>query len=1135
MRKKLLLVLPLLFVAFAGAWAQVTTSSIMGLVTDPKGEALPGATVVAVHTPSGTEYGVQTNSDGRFVIPNTRVGGPYTIEVSFVGFQNAKYQDVYLKLGEPFTININLKEASTELSEVVVTSDRLSELNATRTGAATNISRDQIMSLPTITRSITDFTRLTPQASGNSFAGRDGRYNNVQIDGANFNNGFGLSTDPLPGGGAPPISLDAIEEVQVNIAPYDVRQSGFSGAGINAVTRSGTNKFVGSVYGFYRDQGFNGHKVGDANLSNPTTSVKQYGFRLGGPIIKNKLFFFVNAEEIDNKGNNPGAVNNWKASTDGVAVPNQSIARTTVADLEAVRQHLISVYGYDPGSYQGYANNNGSKSTSILARIDWNINKNHRLAIRYNQSSNTLPSLVNGNSGPNPRSVANRVSQSSMAFSGTMYNTANTVKSVSLELNSIFTPKLSNQFLATYSRIRAKRSSPSSEFPFVDIGDGTGTGDWKSGFTGTAAYNNYMSFGYELFTYGNDVLNDNYIFTDNLTYVEGKHTITGGVSFETQKFGNQYLREGTSYYRYASVADFLTTGTPGEVAPIQFGLAYPYAGQNTYAPIRYGLPSIYAQDKFDVNDRFELTYGLRLEMPVFLNKITGNPTVNNLNLLNTTGTDVHYNTNAWPKTRVMWSPRVGFRWDIKNDNSFVLRGGTGIFAGRVPFVWLTNMPSNLGVIQNLVEPSYASSSAWIQNMQFHSDKDYYNPVINPQNIPAGGASAFITNPTAGVPSTVALVANNFKMPQVWRTSLGADYTIPGTPLVATADLLYTKDLQAVYQFGANINAATQHLDYNTGDHRAYYANNAALQHNTAIGANSLTVLANTTKGYSYSATVGLSVPKYKGLSGSIYYTHTVAKATTDNAGSNASSAWGGSPTVNGPNDLIMYSSQSATPNRLMGNVAYRIAYAGHLATTVSLFYDGSNQGRYSYIYGGDMTGDGLSYDLLYVPTATELANMQFKNISTTGATPTVVFTGDQQKAALEQYISGNKFLSKHRGDYAPRNGALLPWLSRFDFRVLEDIYVGEKNKNTLQLSLDIFNIGNLLNHKWGTQTTTNSTALQLFKIATTPGANGGVPVFQMANTGGANPTLVTSPTQNVTTLTNFNTWTMQIGLRYIFN
>jgi hypothetical protein len=1097
------------------ATAQVTTSGMTGTIKGPENSSLAGATIKATHMPSGTVYSAVASESGVFNIQGMRPGGPYTVEVSYAGLPTKTFNDVYLTLGENFVLNQQLTGDKGELANVVVTAAARSgsRFNRDKTGAATNISVTQLNQLPTISRSIGDFTRITPQANGNSFGGRDGRYNNLQVDGANFNNGFGLNDNPLPGGGG--LSLDAIEEIQVNIAPYDVRQSGFSGAGINAITKSGTNKFSGSVYGYYRDQDFAGNKVKGAEVTRAASINKTYGVRLGGPIIKNKLFFFVNAERIENTGAGAGAVNLWKASENGVSDPANNIARTRRADLEAVRNHLINRWGYDPGAYQDYANDNTEKTNSVLARIDWNISNRHKLAIRYNQVINENPSLVNGNSGPQPRSGINRVSEQSMAFAKTMYTTKNIVRSATIELNSRLGTKWNNQLLGTFSRIQTTRSSPSELFPMIDIGDGTGT---------SSSYVNYMTAGYELFSYGNDVLNDNYSIINNLTYTAGKHTMTFGGSFEMQKFGNQYLRMGTSYYRYASVDDFLKTGTPDEVAPIQFGLTYSYPGQDSYAPIKYALPSLYFQDKITVNEQLSVTLGLRAEMPWFINKLTANAAVDDLALQNTAGEQTFYSTGSWPKKRIMLSPRIGFRWDVEGDRSLIIRGGSGIFAGRVPFVWLTNMPSNSGVIQNTVEPgSYAASAPWIGDIRFNPDRLYW---LN--NTPASAQNVFIQSPRDGVPSSLALVDPNFKMPQVWRTSIGFDYTIPGSSLIFTTDLMYTKDLQNVYQFGANRKPSGSTLNY-LGDDREYYPNSASYTYNPALGGNAGSVLTNTTKGHSINLTTGFSLPARKGIFGSIFYSTTMASTTSDNPGSNASSAWGSSPNINNPNDLRLYSSSNALPHRIVGTLSYRVQYLKTLATTVSFYYNGSHQGRYSYTYNGDLNGDGINADLLYIPN--NAADLKFAPIAASGNAP--AFTVDQQIAAFNELINNDSYLRGRKGQYAERNGALLPWLHRVDARLLQDIFVNiGKQKNTLQLSIDVINLPNLLNSDWGIQKTVIAFANQPLRRASVD-ANG-VPTFRMSTVQvGGQTVLPTTVLRDVTTLGT--TWNMQIGLRYIFN
>ena len=1099
------------------AEAQVTTSSIQGQVVDAQGETLPGANIVATHEPSGTRYGAVSNLDGRFNIPNMRIGGPYTITVSFIGYQTSSYSGIILRLGEPYLVNAVLGDDATELGEVLVTADKSSEFDSNRTGTSTNISTKQLTSLPQINRSVTEFTRLTPQANGTSFAGRDSRYNNLQVDGANFNNGFGLSGNPLPGGNAQPISLDAIEQISVNIAPFDVTQSGFTGAGINAVTRSGNNTLTGSAYYFTKNQDLQGKKIGDNELEAVDAATKNFGFRLGGPIIKNKLFFFINAEREEETGANASGTNLWRPSENGVADAENNITRVRRSEMEAVGNHLRNQWGYEPGRYEGYANEAKQYNTKYLARIDWNISDKHKLAVRYNQVVGISNQLTNGSSGPRPRtsSDANRVSQNSMVFENAGYGFENSVRSLTAELNSYFSPKLSNQFLFTYSKIQDRRTTPSDQiFPMVDIWDG-GRGDGDK---------NYISFGTELFSYNNDVINDNFSFINNLTYIDGKHTVTGGVAFEIQKFGNSFTRMGTSYYRYASVEDFLTTGTANEVAPIMFGLTYPYEGQETYARVNFGLASLYAQDKYSVNDKLSLTFGLRFELPIYLNDLTANPSINQLDLLNPEGEEVNYDSGNWPNSKLMVSPRFGFNYDVNGDRSFIVRGGTGVFTGRVPFVWLTNMPTGAGVLQNTIEPgSYADVAPWIGNVTFQPEQYYY--VENP---PAGAENVFIKSPSGGAPGSFALVDREFKMPSVWRTSIGADYQLGDSPFVLTSDILYTRDINAVYQFGANRAVSPDRMNY-AGDNREVVLPRTTnpefpgtnIAYNPALGANNATILTNTDlKGHAFSATFGVLVPDWRGLSGSVYYTYSSAKEVSANAGSSANSAWGASPNINSPNDQMLNISNFAVPHRVVANLNYRVEYGNHLATTFGLYYSGSSQGRFSYTYGNDFNGDGIAADLLFIPENS--SSLNFVDIVSSG---NVVYTAAEQRAAFDKYVSDNG-LDEFRGQYVPRNEFLLPYLGRFDVRILQDIFtnIGSK-RNTIQASLDIVNFGNLLNKDWGIQSNLNGAQ----NLLSRSGSVSAAPNVIMNRVSGQLPT---TPFQNANGFST--TWSMQFGLRYIF-
>ena len=1006
------------------ASGQVTTSSLSGKITDSKGEALPGATVVAVHVPSGTQYATFTDNAGNYRIQNMRVGGPYKIDVSFVGYATVSYTEVVLKLGETYVQNGQLSESTTNLQEVVVTAGiKNSVLSSERSGTQTNINNRDLLALPTISRSIADFTKYTPQAQGTSFGGRDGRYNTITIDGAAFNNNFGLSSNALPGGEAQPISLDAIEEISVSMAPYDVRQSQFTGASINAVTRSGDNQYKASVYTYIRPQRFTGSTVDGVTVGGAhTRSSITYGGRVGGPIIKNKLFFFVSgeygAESI------PGV--DWKPSTNGVSDATQMISRTTEADLELVRNYLINTYHYDPGKYKDF-DPFQNKNYKILARLDWNISQNHKFTIRYNNVVGTSDQQTNANSCPSALTRgSSRIGTQSISFSNAFYGFKNTVRSITGELNSTFGKRISNKFLASYTFIQDTRTSKSDIFPFVDI--------WQGG-------DQYMSFGYELFSFNNDVQNKTLTILDNVTYNLGSHTLTAGASFDRLYFRNSYIREGTTYYRYGSVNDFITGADP-----IGFGVTYGYNGVDAPgAEATFGFAALYAQDEWQADPKLKLTLGIRAELPIYLADLAANPAIDNLAFYN----NYHMSVGDWPKSQVVISPRFGFNWDVKGDRSLQVRGGTGLFTGMLPFVWFTNQPTNSATIQS-PEIGWVTGNPNLVGMDFRPD---YKAFIAEHST---GPNPWFPQTPSSLPNNSSLteVGKDFKFPQVWRSNIGVDVELPWG-MVFTGEVIYTKDINAVKQI--NVNLADPTGTIAGPDNRVYWSSTNASKVITSVA--SATVLENTKKGYSYSFTAQLTKNFQKGFAGMFAYTYTMAKDISANPGSSAYSAYSSNTSKGSLNDPELSYSNFATPHKLVGDVSYRIEYAKHFATTVSLVYQGYYTGRWSYIYNNDANGDNIASDLMYIPAAGSELNFVLYN----GMTP------DQQRAAFMDYVINDKYLNKHRGEYSERFGNLQPWINKFDAKLVQDIFsdFGTSRKYTLQLSLDFLNIGNMINDKWG--------------------------------------------------------------------
>jgi len=1083
MIKVYLVLFAFLAVIFSG-YSQVTTSGMIGKITGANNESLPGATVVAVHEPSGTQYGTIANSEGRFTLQGMRTGGPYKVEVSFVGYNKETYTEITLFLGESFVLNVTLKEDKVEVGEVIVVGFKPSAFGTNKSGISTNISNEQMTLLPSISRSLDDFTRLSPYSgAGNSFGGRDGRLNNVTIDGANFNNNFGLSSG-LPGGGNP-ISLDAIEELQVTIAPFDVKQANFVGAGINAITKSGTNQLKGSAYTFMRNQDYRGNTVDGYDLGvRPKESTTVYGFSLGGPIIKNKLFFFVNGEYSDS----PQPIQQWNLSTDGVANADKNITRVTAADMEAFKTGLAN-YGYDPGSYTNYDGGNINKK--MLARIDWNINDNNKFTIRYNYTKNVADIATNATSTAATKMASGRISLNAMAFRNNCYSMDNLVHSLTAELNTRINNNMSNQLLGTFTRSEDMRGSLSSPFPHIDI--------MKDGDA-------FMSAGYELFSWNNGVKNNVTSIIDNFTYSVGEHTITAGVSYEDQYVANSFQRFGTGYYRFKSLADF-TNG----VSPESWGLTYGYGGElNPVADLRFGQFSIYAQDEWNINKNFKVTYGVRGDLTSYLNDLVENTEVSKLTFLD--GRKI--NTGMWPSSKLLLSPRVGFSYDVKGDKTLKVRGGTGIFTGRIPLVFFTNMPTNGGMVQNTVTRSGTSAdlAKLISGGKIITD---VTQMVSALGLP--------TVATAALPSSIAAVDPDFKLPQVWKSSLAIDYQIPVSfPLALTVEGMYSKDINAVCQVNANMPdpVAAAFSRFNGPDKRYIYTSTKI---NSAVS--DAMVLKNTDQGYGYSLNATLTAEPVENLKMMFAYTNTLVKEISGNPGSQANSAWQNQASIDGPNQLGLQNSQYVTPNKVIASISYRKAYAKYFATNIGIYYNGFNTGSYSWIYSSDMNKDGVNNDLMYIPASKD--EILFKE----GANG---FTAVQQADALWSFIEQDSYLSKNKGKYAEAYSAKMPWVNRFDLKVAQDFRVkAGKSLNTLQLSIDILNFGNLINNSWGvTQTSSPSNYGKVLKYESMDAKN--TPIYSMYYT--TVDGVKKLPTKSYSVYNNqSNCWQLQFGIRYIFN
>ncbi len=1078
--------------------AQVTTSSVNGTVTDIKGETLAGATVTAEHQPSGTKYTTLSKKGGVFNLQGLRAGGPYKITVEYVGYKPQVIENVTLALGDAYNVNAEMAANITELAAVTFTGTKRRS-SADKNGATTNIGPRMLATMPTISRNISDFTRITPQANGTSFAGRDNRMNNVTVDGANLNNNFGLSSDLLPGGGNP-ISLDAFQEISVNISPYDVKQSGFTGAGVSAITKSGTNAFHGSVYGSYRNQGYNGLNIGSTKLASPSaTSNKIYGATIGGPIIKNKLFFFLNGE-IE-KGTAPGVTNYATGGT-----PNGTQSNVPIDSLRKLSSYLNSKYGFDPGVYDNYPSFT-SDNYKILAKLDWNISNAHKLTVKYSDFRNTGYSVASGSgniNGANGAGVATfqsaRFGTQALGFNNSNYKTVDKVRTGSIELNSNFHGKFANQLLATITKISSIKGHDGAVFPFVDIlGQTPGN------------KNNYLSFGNEPFNGNNNqVINDVYTITDNFSYFAGKHTITAGANYEYQKVGNMFMPGSQGYYIYGSLDDFTNNR-----APKLFSQTYSLIpGQDAVfsANLKVGQLGIYLQDEVNINPRFKLTYGLRIDRPVYPQQPLENPAITALPLYAKDGSITNYNGGAWPKATWYFSPRAGFRWDVDGDKTTILRGGTGLFTGRIPFVFLTNQPSTSGMYS-----FGALTTTNLGNFLFNPDPHAYNPFYNTTLDPA----IFPTKAGTVAPNTFAVIDHNFKFPQVWRTNFAVDKQL-GNGWSLTMEGLYTKDINDAVQRNANQKATDTVVNVGPTDIRGRFSSSANSVRRLNASITNATILENTSRGGSIALTALVSKSFSHGFYGSLAYTYTFAEDVTANPGSQAASVWSANATSGTQNDQQLSYSQYAVPHRLVATLSYRLEYLKHLASTFTFYYEGASQGTYSYVYNGDLNQDGnASSDLIYIPK--DPSEIKFANLAASGTTP--AFTAQQQSDAFFQFISKDHYLSHHMGQTSERNAGRYPFYHRLDFSFLQDLFVNiGRNRNTLQFNVSVINLLNMLNHDWGIRKTLIATnPLKLVSVVN------GVHTYTLAT---FNNDLVRTPYINVSSTTT--TWGVQMGLKYIF-
>jgi hypothetical protein len=1102
----------------------VTTGAMNGIVTDKDGKPIAGVRVVATHEPSGTKYGAITNSAGRYNFPALRTGKPYSVRFSSLGLKEEAFGDITITLGNIYSLDVVMESADVKLGEVTVTSKKNSLMSEQRSGTATNISTEIIQSLPTLNRSIADFTRTDPRANGLSFGGQDARFINFTVDGSVFNNSFGLAS--LPGGqtNSTPISLDAIEEIQVSMAPYDVRQSGFVGAGINAITRKGDNQIRFSVFANTRNQDNLGRTAAGTEINRGQFNVQQYGFRIGGPIIENKLFFFLNGE-LENR-TDPGTPN--RAST-GQSDAGANVVRAGInlADsLNRLREFLIQRFQYDPGVYQDY--NLATFSAKATARLDYNVDENQKVSVRFNYLRSFRDVPISNTGGVNGRSG----NLFALHFSNSNYRINNDIYSAIAEYNGTFGGEWFVNAQAGFTANRDYRALLGSRrMPTVDI---------------LLGGRNVTTFGDEPFTPNNLLNTDTWQAQANLTRYLGDHTLTAGFNVELFGFENGFTPEISGVYQFNSFTDFYQAVNGGNVRLNAYRLwfsALP-GGEIPIARTRSSQIGFYLQDEWALAKNFRVTLGVRADVQGFEQTALANPQVPSFTFLGANGENLRFRTEQIPNPALLWAPRLGFNWDVTGDRTTQIRGGGGIFTGRVPFVIISNQVSNTGM--------------------FNGTYNVSGPVLNTTNLPGTTTPLrWSDNVTNNIPADAStrvppasyvlnLSNSSFRFPQVFRANLAVDQELP-LGIIGSLEGIFSQNVSAIFYRDVNLRPATQR--FSGPDNRLRYPGSFG---QTATGGlqprvdslnrinfpiTNAILLDNTNQGNNWAITASLQKSFDFGLYANVAYTYSQSRDLAD-FGSIATTSFNSTSTINGNNLPDLTFSSNDQPHRFIANLSYRLRWSDILgmndvgrfigATQLSVFFSFASQDRITFRYLGDMNGDGnQNNDLMFVPA--DASQIVFDNLTLgSGASARTLMAADQWRL-LDNYISNDAYLNSRRGAYAERNGGTRPMLARMDVSLTHDLnfaalYGGEKPM-MVQFRLDIFNFLNMLDNNLGVADVVNNASPLQFRGVTADGR----PRFFLAGASldaSGNPVL--QPVLRKGTSIP-DVWQMQFGVRVTFN
>ncbi len=1034
----------------------VTTAAVAGRITDETGAPVPVAEVILVSGATGERHTARTRGDGTYSVENVSVGGPYTVTVRALGFEPKTSDAFMVTLGQRLTLDLSLKRAAIEVAAISVTAESDPLRSTSRTGAQTQVSERAIQRLPTLNRSFTDFMSTAPQVVGRSVTGQNDRFNNIQIDGGSNNDLFNLgSTNGTPGGSvnARPLNIEAVKEYQILIAPFDVRQGGFVGGLVNAVTKSGTNAFHGSVFGYMQNQNFVGKDTSGVSVPVAQYEQQQYGFSLGGPIMKDRLHFFMSGDFRHDARPFASSVQlGPSGDTTGVGI--------TAARFDSVRNILISQYGFDPGGYAAPVIPN--PETNLFAKLGVEVGTNSHVELSGTYVNANR--IVLGHSYRAAYTTASGNLRDGYILSNSGYDFTDHTRTVRAKWTSLLGARYSNELILGYSSISDVRELP-NRVPLILVG-GNSPGS-------------YIAAGAERFSQANTLDQTVVEVSDNVTFAVREHQITIGTHNEFFHFVNVFFPASIGIWNFAS-PDSLANGLPNQYFRALPTVQRPDGPVADFHVKQYGF---YVQDRFSPVRNLTLTAGLRVDVPS-QPAPAFNPILDTINFPAIGGDSI--NTGAFPSGNMLWSPRLGFNYDVTGDRGTVLRGGIGIFSGRPPYVWVSNAYGNTGQEQQSLYCTGATVPTF---------------TIDPDNQPTSCAAA----PSAGRPSIVYF-DSDFKFPQALKLALGMDQQL-GWGMVGTIDFLFTRAINQFFLQDVNL-VGIQGASNGEAGRPRFGTINPATGAATALRVTPtyLDVIRNTNASGDRSTSLTAQVQKRfsNGIEFAASYTygHSLDRIsmTSDITGSNYSfSVLDGTP-----DHRNLRTSFFDRPHKVTLNGSLNMPFD----TRVSLTYNGLSGTPFTYVVNGDINADGISgNDPVYVPRGAS-------DITTQTAA---------QFAAIDAFISGERCLRENRGRILPRNSCRNQWQNFLNARISK--VIPTLTGQSIEITADMLNVLNFMNSHWGL-TRVTGTGFENQNMIRLVG-------YDAVNQRGIYSPFL--PTKNQVTLNSLGSrWVFQLGARYTF-